>query len=89
MIQIHTKRRRRKEAREDPNFVANGGSQTWWPMEGFKLGGQWKVPMLNGPWKEREKHFPPSFHFPPNKSYLNFYFTMVLNCYFTFFFSFP
>jgi hypothetical protein len=66
------------------------------------FGGQWKVSMLIGPWKvpslvafgrrRRKKNIIfTSFHFPPNKFYLNlffplilmFYFTMILNCYFT------
>jgi hypothetical protein len=31
------------------------------------LGGQWKVPMLHGQWKEKEKHIFTSSHFPPTK----------------------
>jgi hypothetical protein len=27
-------------------MVANGRFQTWWPLEGSKLGGLWKVPSL-------------------------------------------
>jgi hypothetical protein len=29
---------------------------------------------LGGQWKEKEKHLFTSFHFPPNKFYLNFHF---------------
>ncbi len=39
------KRRKKKEVREKPNSI--GGQwrfQAWWPMEGSKLGDQWKVP---------------------------------------------
>jgi len=134
-------KRKRKEAREDPNLVvngmfqclvvngevfclvANGRFQAWWPMQGSKLngqwkvpmfggqwenillGGQWKVPMFGGPWKvpslvaigrKKINIFFTSFHFPPNKIYLNlfslilrFYFTMVLYHYFTSFLPFP
>jgi hypothetical protein len=28
-------------------------------------GGQWKVPMLGGQWKKKEKHLFTSSHFPP------------------------
>jgi hypothetical protein len=39
-----------------------------------KLNGQWKVPMISDQWKEKEKHFFTSFHFPSNKFYLNLHF---------------
>jgi hypothetical protein len=48
-----------------------------------QLGGQWKVPMFDGPWKatvlggqwkEKEKHLFTSSHFPPKKFYLNLHF---------------
>jgi hypothetical protein len=39
-----------------------------------QFGAQWKVPMLDGQWKEKEKHLFPSSHFPPNKFYLNLHF---------------
>jgi hypothetical protein len=55
------------------------GSQWKVPMFGdhWKVpifGGLWKVPMLGGQWKEKEKHLFTSFHFPPDKFYLNFHF---------------
>jgi hypothetical protein len=34
-----------------------GKSKAWWLMEGYKLG---------GPWKVKEKHFFTFSHFPPN-----------------------
>jgi hypothetical protein len=56
------------------------GSKAWWPMEGSKLGGHWKV---------KDKHlFTPSIF--PQQLYLHlqffpltsrFYFTMVLSRY--------
>jgi hypothetical protein len=35
-----------------PSLVANGRFQAWWPLEGSKLGGQWKDPKLGGQWKD-------------------------------------
>jgi hypothetical protein len=37
-IQVRLLKRRRREVKE--------GSKAWWPMEGSKLGGHWKVPSL-------------------------------------------
>ncbi len=55
-----------------------GRSKAWWPMEGSKLGGQWKV---------KEKHFFTSSHFPPNNfiETFNFFF---LKIFFSLIFSF-
>ncbi len=39
-----------------------------------QLDGQWKVLLLGGQWKEKEKHLFTSSHFPPNKFYLNLQF---------------
>jgi hypothetical protein len=48
---------KRKEVKEDPNLVAN---------ERFEcLGGEWKVPMFGGPWKEKKKHIFHLFSLPP------------------------
>jgi hypothetical protein len=87
-----------------PSLVANERFQAWWPMKGSKLGGQWKILMFGGSWKvlslvtfgkRRKSILFTSFHFPTNKFYLNFfqmilrfYFTMVLNRYFTSFLPF-
>jgi hypothetical protein len=95
---VPLKRRRRNETREDPNLVANGGSQAWWPMESSKFGDLWNVPCLvaNGRFQawwplegEGKTSFSPLFTFPCNKFYLNFfslilkfYFAMVLGHYF-------
>jgi len=52
MIQIHAFKKKEKD----------GGERK------TQLGGQWKVPMLGGLWKEKEKH--PFHHFslsPPTK----------------------
>ncbi len=27
------------------------GSNVWWPLDGFEIGGPWKVLMFGGPWK--------------------------------------
>jgi hypothetical protein len=56
-------------------------------MEGSEgrsqLGGQWKVPLFGGLWKEKEKHLFTSSHFPPNKFYLNLeFFPLTLRSYF-------
>jgi len=40
----------------------------------YQLGSQWKVPMLGGQWKEKEKHLFTSPDFSPKKFYLNFHF---------------
>jgi hypothetical protein len=54
------KKRKRKEMKEEPNLMANGRFQAWWPLESSKFGsqwgsilfgGQWKVSMFDGPWK--------------------------------------
>jgi len=37
-IRVRLLKRRRREVKE--------GSKVWWPMEGSKLGGHWKVPSL-------------------------------------------
>ncbi len=64
------------------------GSPTWWPMEGSKLGGEWKekekVPPLGGQWKvpslvanggvKEQKILFTSSHFPSNQFYLNLQF---------------
>jgi hypothetical protein len=69
--------------KEDLNLVANGRFHclvalerfhSWWPLKGSMLSGLWKVPLVGGQWKEKEKHIFPSSHFPPNKFYLNFHF---------------
>jgi hypothetical protein len=39
-----------------------------------QFGSQWKVPMLGGQWKEKEKHLFTSSHFLPKKFYLNLHF---------------
>jgi hypothetical protein len=84
---VPLEKRRRKEAREDPNLVANGRFQclvalgrfhALWPLEGKK-----------------ETSFSPLFIPPPNKILnlfsliLRFYFIMVLDHYFKFFLPFP
>jgi hypothetical protein len=60
-------------------LVINGRFQTWWPLEG-----------------NEKTSFSPLSTFHPIRFYLNFfplilgfYFTMVLNHYFAYFFSFP
>jgi hypothetical protein len=58
MIQIHPFRENGKEGGERRPQLAE----------------QWKVPLLGGQWKEKEKHLFTSSHFPPNKFYLNFHF---------------
>jgi hypothetical protein len=66
----------KERAPNDPNLPfkekekgGEGRSKAWWPMEGSKHGGQWKV---------KEKHlFAPS-HFPPNKFYLNLQLSLSL-----------
>jgi hypothetical protein len=57
-----------------------GGSKAWWPMEGSKLGGQWKVkekPFSPLPFSPQQPLPKPSI-FPLT---LQFYFTMVLSRY--------
>jgi hypothetical protein len=49
MIQNHTFKKKEKE-------IGEGKPQ---------LGGQWKVPMFGGPWKEKEKHPFHLFSFSP------------------------
>jgi hypothetical protein len=60
MIRIHPFKKKEKE----------GGERR------SQLGGQWKVPMFGGQWKEKEKHLSTSSHFPPKKFYLNFHFVL-------------
>ncbi len=64
------KKRRRKEVKENPNLVALGRFQAWWPMEGsndwWPLGKHlvWCL-MFGGLWKEKEKHHFHLFSLPP------------------------
>ncbi len=68
MIRIRSLKRTRKKEGE-------GRSQ---------LNGQWKVLMLDGQWKEKEKQLFIFSHFFPNKFYLNLYFfPLILRFYFT------
>jgi len=46
IIRVRLLKRRRREAKVDPNLVAIGRFQARWPLEGSKLGGHWKVPSL-------------------------------------------
>jgi hypothetical protein len=66
MIQIHTFKLKEKERGE-------GRPQ---------LGGQWKVPMFGGPWKEKEKNKKKHpfiyFHFLHQQILLNFFFPIDL-----------
>ncbi len=46
--------------------------------------GQWKVLLLGGQWKEKEKHLFIFSHLPPNKFYLNLqFFPLILRSYLT------
>jgi hypothetical protein len=92
------KRRRRKEVKEDPNLVAIGRFQAWWPMK--KHFAWWLMESSNVWWPlegEGEASFSLLFILSFNKFYLNlffpsilrFFFTMVLNYYFSPFPPFP
>jgi hypothetical protein len=46
--------------------------------------GPWRVPMLGGPWKEKERHPFHLFSFSPSTNFtLNFFFSLILRFYFT------
>ncbi len=92
MIWIHLlKRKRRKEAKEDPNSVAYGRFQCSVVLKRFHyLVALKKFQCLVANGRKRKSILSTSLHFPPNKFYLNllffplisrFYFTMVLDCY--------
>jgi hypothetical protein len=96
IIRVRLLKRRKREVKVDPKFggqwnvpslLAIGMFHAWWPLEGSKLGGHWKV---------KEKPFSPLPFSPNNFTYtLNFfpltsrfYFTMVLSRYSHLFFLF-
>jgi hypothetical protein len=106
MIEVCAFKENRREGifYKNPNLVANGRFQAWWPLDCTKLSGQLKVPslwplkcsMFGGLWKEKEKHI---FHLLSlftiknfiKKKFpfiLGFIFTMVLDCYFALFLHF-
>jgi hypothetical protein len=76
--------------------VAIGRFQAWWPLEGSKLGGHWKVPSLEaiGRWRKNTLSLlpfsPNNFTYTLNLFPLTswFYFTMVLSRYSRFSFLF-
>jgi hypothetical protein len=48
---VLSKRKKRRDVKENPDLVANGRFQAWWPFECSMLGGQWGSILLNGQWE--------------------------------------
>jgi hypothetical protein len=55
-----------KKAPNHPNLFFKKKEKTEGEIRS-QLGGQWKVPMLSHPLKEKEKHLFASFYFPLTK----------------------